>query len=138
MKEVNSNLPNEILKSVRDVEIEKFIEEEGDALRSQLCLWHIENKKGHHGNFGSAYQCMDCMKETDIRTKAYLESALACLEQLRNQQLAQQLGKIDKRLFFDAEYHHLVDEEKKKWKENHAWLDSLIESISKRIQIIQE
>ena len=45
MKEVDSNLPNEILKSVRDIEIEKFIEEEGDALRSQLCLWHIENKK---------------------------------------------------------------------------------------------
>ena len=65
MKEVDSNLPNEILKSVRDVEIEKFIEEEGDALRSQLCLWHIENKKGHHGNFGSAYQCMDCMKEIE-------------------------------------------------------------------------
>ena len=54
MKEIDSNLPNEILKSVRDIEIEKFIEEEGDALRSQLCLWHIENKKGHHGNFGSA------------------------------------------------------------------------------------
>ena len=52
MKEIDSNLPNEILKSVRDIEIEKFIEEEGDALRSQLCLWHIENKKGHHGNFG--------------------------------------------------------------------------------------
>ena len=65
MKEIDSNLPNEILKSVRDVEIEKFIEEEGDALRSQLCLWHIENKKGHHGNFGSAYQCMDCMKEIE-------------------------------------------------------------------------
>ena len=45
MKEVDSNLPNEILKSVRDIEIEKFIEEEGDALRSQLCLWHIENKE---------------------------------------------------------------------------------------------
>ena len=45
MKEIDSNLPNEILKSVRDIEIEKFIEEEGDALRSQLCLWHIENKK---------------------------------------------------------------------------------------------
>ena len=28
MKEINSNLPNEILKSVRDIEIEKFIEEE--------------------------------------------------------------------------------------------------------------
>ena len=28
MKEINSNLPNEILKSVRDTEIEKFIEEE--------------------------------------------------------------------------------------------------------------
>ena len=54
MKEINSNLPNEILKSVRDVEIEKFIEEEGDALRSQLCLWHMESKKGHHGNFGYA------------------------------------------------------------------------------------
>ena len=65
MKEIDSNLPNEILKSVRDIEIEKFIEEEGDALRSQLCLWHIENKKGHHGNFGSAYQCLDCMKEIE-------------------------------------------------------------------------
>ena len=45
MKEINSNLPNEILKSVRDTEIEKFIEAEGDALRSQLCLWHMESKK---------------------------------------------------------------------------------------------
>ena len=25
----------------------------------------MESKKGHHGIFGSAYQCMDCMKEIE-------------------------------------------------------------------------
>jgi len=63
MPEINSDFPDQILKSVRDVKVEQELEAEEDALRSQLCLWHIENRKGHHGNFGSDCECLDCMKK---------------------------------------------------------------------------
>ena len=43
MPEINSDFPDQILKSVRDIKVEKELEAEEDALRSQLCLWHIEN-----------------------------------------------------------------------------------------------
>ena len=62
MRIIDTDLPKKLIESFGNDMLQQRLLREQEAIKSQLCLWHVGNSKKHASNFGSDCECLDCMK----------------------------------------------------------------------------
>ena len=67
MKTIDTDLPKKLIESFGNDMLQQRLLREQEAIKSQLCLWHVGNSKKHASNFGSDCECLDCMKRIKER-----------------------------------------------------------------------
>ena len=65
MKPIDTDLPKKLIESFGNEMLQQRLLREQEAIKSQLCLWHVGNSKKHASNFGSDCECLDCMKKIE-------------------------------------------------------------------------
>ena len=66
MKTIDTDLPKKLIESFGNDMLQQRLLREQEAIKSQLCLWHVGNSKKHASNFGSDCECLDCMKKINF------------------------------------------------------------------------
>ena len=63
MKTIDTDLPKKLIESFGNDMLQQRLLREQEAIKSQLCLWHVGNSKKHASNFGADCECLDCIKK---------------------------------------------------------------------------